>query len=258
MSKKKHKHEEHVDESWLVPYSDMLTLLMALFMVLFAMSSIDAGKFNQLAISLNSEFTGGTGQEQFLSIIDPKKTEELIDEFNDKMTMEKLKKEEEINSQEMSELEEMKKKIDKYIEENNLSLSLETNLNVGGLMLTIKDHALFESGSSVIRPESQKLATEISKLLESKKPRTILVEGHTDNIPINNEYFRSNWELSVSRSVNFMKTLLHNAKLNPSLFSAVGHGQYKSKASNGTSKGRAENRRVEIIIQPMKTNQDIK
>lgn len=250
MARKKHKHEEHVDESWLVPYSDMLTLLMALFMVLFAMSSIDAGKFNQLAISLNSEFAGGTGEENFLTNIDPGKTDELMEAFSEKMMVEQLKNQEDAKSAEMEDLLEVKKKIDEYIKANNLALVLETTLDEKGLMITIKDNALFDSGESIIKADSEKLAEEIGKLLVSKKPRNVLVEGHTDNVPITNANFRSNWELSVSRSVNFMKVLLHNDSLNPSLFSAVGHGEYKPKEKNDTPVGKSKNRRVEILIQP--------
>ena len=61
----KEKHEEHIDETWLIPYSDMLTLLFALFIVLFAMSSIDAAKFKQMAVAFRSELAGGTGNKEF-------------------------------------------------------------------------------------------------------------------------------------------------------------------------------------------------
>lgn len=74
---KKKKHEEHIDETWLIPYSDMLTLLFALFIVLFAMSSIDAAKFKQMAVAFRSELAGGTGNKEFLSDQKPNEEKEL-------------------------------------------------------------------------------------------------------------------------------------------------------------------------------------
>ena len=83
-------------------------------------------------------------------------------------------------------------------------------------------------------------------------PRSIVVTGHTDNVPIHNAEYASNWELSVMRAINFMKVLLANQNLQPELFTAKGYGEFQPIATNETTEGRAKNRRVEVLIQPKK------
>ena len=131
-----------------------------------------------------------------------------------------------------------------------LETQLATSLTIEGLSLTIRDNVLFNSGSADVRPEDLNIAKEISRLLEMDVPRSIIISGHTDNVPIKNANFESNWELSVMRAINFMKILLENPQLNPELFSAKGHGEFQPIASNDTEEGRAQNRRVEILILP--------
>src|SRR5690606_38879911 len=104
-----------------------------------------------------------------------------------------------------------------------------------------------------VRPEDVELAREISGLLEINPPKMIIISGHTDNVPIHNEEFASNWELSVMRAVNFMKILLENERLDPRWFSVKGYGEYQPIADNGTPEGRERNRRVEILIVPQES-----
>jgi chemotaxis protein MotB len=94
----------------------------------------------------------------------------------------------------------------------------------------------------------------MSNLLVSASPREITVSGHTDNVPISNAQFASNWELSTQRAVNFMQVLLQNKELQPEKFSAVGYGEYRSIAPNDTPEGKAKNRRVEVFILPLTRN----
>lgn len=260
MAKRKHKHEEHVDESWLVPYADVLTLLLALFIVLFAMSSVDAGKFKQMALTMNSELKGGTGDEEFLSAIDSKIEQDAADK---EMALEKLieekaqqlldEKKEEILSSEMENLKQIQDDIEKYIEANNLKLSLKTTLTEKGLMVTILDNVLFASGKAVVKSDSIPLAHEIANLLEATMPREIMVSGHTDIVPMNSLEFSSNWSLSTQRSVNFLEIMLKNKKLDPRRFSATGHGEFMPVAENTTKVGKSKNRRVEVLILPLTT-----
>ncbi|PMC35251.1 flagellar motor protein MotB [Bacillus sp. UMB0899] len=245
--KKKHKHhDEHVDESWLVPYADLLTLLLALFIVLFAMSSVDAQKFQQIARSLNAAFTGGTSVLEYPSPTPEAQTEQL--------NMDKEQSEENIEEAqkriEQQNLQKVQDKINTYIKENNLESNLQTTLTDEGLMITILNDIFFDSGSADIRSKDVHLAREISELLVMNPPRNIIVSGHTDNVPINNSDFDSNWHLSVMRAVNFMKILIENDKLDAKAFSAKGFGEYKPVASNDTKEGRQKNRRVEVLVLP--------
>lgn len=239
MSKRKRhkKHEEHVDESWLIPYADLLTLLLALFIVLFASSSIDAQKFQAIASAFNNELEGGSGVLDFPSpVSDP--------------SMSESEEQENLKAADQKELQEMQEKMTAYIKENNLQDKVETTLNGEGLLLRIRDNVLFNSGESDIQPAQLQSAQDIASLLIMDIPRIIIISGHTDNVPISTAQFDSNWELSAMRAVNFMKEILKNDQLDPRLFSAKGYGEYQPIASNDTPSGRAQNRRVEILILP--------
>jgi len=244
--KRKHKHEDHVDESWLIPYADILTLLLALFIVLFAASQVDAQKFKAISDSFNSALQGGTGVLDSESVIENPAQIPEFGEVNhtdgdpNEMTPE----------QDQKELGELQAKIEAYIDEKGLSPRLQTELTTKGLMLKIKEGVLYASGSADITSDSRNIAVEISKLLVTDPPRNIYIEGHTDNVPANSAEFPSNWELSSSRAINFMKILLENKNLDPKKFSATGYGEYQPIASNDTSTGRAENRRVAVLIAP--------
>ncbi|MDQ0220370.1 flagellar motor protein MotB [Peribacillus cavernae] len=247
--KKQKRHEEHVDESWLVPYADILTLLLALFIVLFATSSVDANKFKQLSTVFNQIFNGGTGVMDYQSPVNnnnPSNTNKK--EMDQSVNQESGKgipgKEEE------QELAEIQRKVNQYIQKKQLTNKLATSLTEEGLLVTIRDNVLFGSGSADVREEDRKISRDISELLVMNPPRSIIISGHTDNIPIQTSQYDSNWDLSVMRAVNFMKMLLENEKLNPESFSAKGYGEFKPVASNKTDKGRAKNRRVEILIMP--------
>ena len=144
----------------------------------------------------------------------------------------------------------MREKIEAYIKEKGLSTRLETELTGKGLLLTIKEGVLYPSGSAEITENAEKMAAEIAELLITDLPRNIYIEGHTDNVPVQTDDYPSNWELSSERAINFMKILLENDKLDPRTFSATGYGEYRPITSNDTAEGRAENRRVEVLISP--------
>jgi chemotaxis protein MotB len=245
--KKKRHNEEHVDESWLIPYSDLLTLLLALFIVLFAMSSVDAQKFQVLSRAFNDIFTGGTGVTEFQSPM-PEGQMESPDER--KQDQEKNDQQNTQSAADEQELKKIQDKITAYIKDTHLTDKLNTSLTDEGLLVTIRDNVLFDSGSAEVRPEDVKIAKEIAELLVIDPPRNIIISGHTDNVPIRTANFESNWELSVMRAVNFLEIILENDKLDPRWFSAIGYGEYKPVASNETEEGRAKNRRVEILISP--------
>ncbi|WP_442598058.1 flagellar motor protein MotB [Neobacillus sp. D3-1R] len=240
--KKKHHHEDHVDESWLIPYADLLTLLLALFIVLFSMSSIDAQKFNAFSKAFNQIFAGGTGVLDFEAPMPQS-------ENDTKVNPKEEPKQEDIDK-DQQELQDLQKKVNTYIHNKKLEAKLGTKLTDEGLLVTIRDNVLFDSGKAEVRNVDLNIATEISGLLVMDPPRNIIISGHTDNVPIRNANFESNWELSVMRAVNFMKIVLRNDKLDPRWFSAKGFGEFQPVASNNTKEGKARNRRVEILILP--------
>ncbi|MFR9711348.1 flagellar motor protein MotB [Paenibacillus sp. MB22_1] len=247
-NKKHQDHEEHADESWLLPYSDLMTLMLALFIVLYGMSTVDAMKFQEMSEAFKSVLTGGTSVLDQNAMISNNKTS-LSEIETPKSTQDSLMtKKNELKRQEQQNLEALKKQLDTYIKENGLTDDLETKLNQSQLMITISDKALFASGEAVVKPEARQLAKAISNMLQQFPDYEVIVSGHTDNVPISTYEFPSNWDLSSVRALNFMKILLLNTNLDPKKFSAIGYGEYHPVASNDTAAGRAQNRRVEVSI----------
>ncbi|MGB3259866.1 flagellar motor protein MotB [Paenisporosarcina sp.] len=256
--KRKKKHEEHVDESWLIPYADILTLLLALFIVLFAASEVDSRKFKAISDSFNSELQGGTGILDQQAAIKTSEDTSITAKIDETLPPSKDPKELAADEEQMTadqdkkELQQLQQKIEDYITEKGLSPRLQTELTIKGLVLKIKEGVLYQPGSADINEESKKIAVEISNLLVTDPPRYILIDGHTDNVPAVSEEFPSNWELSSARAINFMKILLENNKLDPKKFSATAYGEFQPVTSNDTEAGRAENRRVEVLISQYK------
>jgi len=253
--KRKHDdHEEHADESWLLPYSDLMTLLVALFIVLYASSSVDAKKLQDMSQAFNIAFSSGNGVLQNNAVIsngqqmtDMNKTRNMK-EGQQQQQQEQNMTREQLVKKEQEDLEKLKKQLDQYIEGNGLSSELETKLNQAQLMITISDNALFSSGSATVKPESRKLAVSIGNMLQQYPDYNIIVAGHTDNQPISNAEFESNWELSSKRALQFMNIVLSNPGLDRQRFSAIAYGEYQPVDTNDTVQGRAKNRRVEVSI----------
>ena len=228
MRKKKEHHEEHVDEAWLLPYSDMLTLLLALFIVMFAMGQTDAGKFKQMSQQFNIIFAGGSGvmQQDGNSVI-PMEVSPGQAEY-DKMT-------------------EVKKMLEEEITKEGYSDKVKVELNSEGLEISIQDAVLFNIAEAEVKDNLSPLLVQISNLLQGLDNQ-VKVVGHTDNIPIKNDKFRSNWELSSMRAINVMNFIVSSGKISPDKVSIQAYGEYMPKFENTTDAGRAKNRRVEIIV----------
>ncbi len=240
--------EEHADETWLVPYSDILTLLLALFIVLFASAHVEQNKFQQIADSFSSAFNSGgpsifnKNNSSHLTIVQGQPSPEI-----EKVNAVGEGERDQAYHQENAQLSEAKQALDNYIKSNGMGGDLTTAMTEDGLIVRIKDKALYASGSAVPLAESRQLADKIAKML-TLLPQKVIISGHTDNVPINTAEFPSNWDLSSKRAITFMKLLLADGNLQPERFSAIGYGEYRPAAANDTSEGRAQNRRVEILI----------
>lgn len=235
LKNKKNEEEEKADESWLLPYADLLTLLLALFIVLYGMSSTDAKKFDEMSQAFSIAFSsGGSG------VLENQVA--LVQTGNHSSAKSRL------YQQEQQSLEELRENLDNYIEESGLSEQLNTELNHSELKITISEKALFDSGSADMKEDAKNVAIVIGQMLEEYPGYEMIITGHTDNIPIHNNQFESNWDLSAARALSFMKVLLNSTELDPKLFRAVGQGEYHPVETNETIEGRAKNRRVEISI----------
>lgn len=245
--KRTEPHEEHADETWLVPYSDILTLLLALFIVLFASSQVDQKKLEQMSASFGVAF-GGSSPVLQNSQAAPRIQEELSPPQKPSPAVNsQVLNEKDQAAFESVQLAEVKRQLDGYIAQNHLS-GIEAVMTDQGLVVRIKDSALFSSGSAELIPESRQFAIQTAKML-ALLPQRVIISGHTDNVPINNAEFPTNWDLSSKRALNFMKFLLaQDSSLKPERFSATGYSEYRSLEENTTPEGRAKNRRVEVLI----------
>lgn len=243
MSRKKHKHEEHVDESWLVPYSDLLTLLLALFIVMFAMSSADQAKFEQFGYAWKETVESG-----FVGVdSDAEEAGEETSQNNASEETEGIV----ISSEEIEKLKALQAEIDQYIKEQGYEDEMSTKYTDDGLLIVIKDNILFESGSAELGVEHNAVMAPLADILKKTSDTTeIIVSGHTDNVPIHNAEYDSNWRLSMDRAVNFMTELIDMGGMPVDTFSARGYGEMKPLVANDTPEHRAQNRRVEVLVRP--------
>lgn len=237
--------EKDNSERWLLTYSDLITLLLVFFIVLYTISQQDAAKFQAVAESLNSALTGSkevVGQSPGISQI-PGNNGFHLDVSN----AEKEKAEQ-------NRLKEIKKEVEELAKKEGLQSSISVTLEERGVAIRIVDRVLFESGYADLTPQADKILRSIAKILYSSQGQYIRIEGHTDNVPITGR-FASNWELSSSRATNVLRLFIDKSGINPRILSAVGYGEYRPIASNNTEEGRSKNRRVEIVILNTKFSQ---
>ena len=259
--RKRKKKQSHVDESWLLPYSDLLTLLVALFIVLFASSDVNVERYFHLANVFRDELSSGsgTGLLDYESEPIPPSMKEGRDEgdYMEEGTDDEEGSEEETadeadieGEQELLRLRQVEEEINIYIEEAGLTEEFGTTLTGEGLLVTMRNDILFDSGSAVVKQEGIQVAEDVSQILHTEPPHQVVISGHADDVPIHNADFESNWELSVTRAMNFMQILMQNDDLDPTLFSVKGYGEFEPAFPNDTEEDRARNRRVEVLVLP--------
>ncbi|MDR1208832.1 MAG: OmpA family protein [Clostridiales bacterium] len=253
MAKRRKKHEGHEEgEAWLLPYSDLMTLLLAVFIVLFAVSKVDEDK----AKAISDSFRGLTGNTV------------LIDGGAGIMEGDGNKPDQQpgvpteapaptepnpSDDPERVDLEKMKGELDRYMEEAGLSGSVTTRLDERGLVISLSDSILFDAASAEVKRD---YIVTLLKIGEIIKPLDsyIRVEGHTDNAPISTLRYPSNWELSGARAASVVKLFIGSSGINPDRLSVVGYGESRPVADNASNEGRARNRRVDIILLSVRYN----
>ncbi len=265
--KKPEEHENH--ERWLVSYADFITLLFAFFVVMYSLSSVNEGKYRVLADALISAFHAPPRSLEPIQIGKPAKSPVLADlelrssptlikapsvSIKQKNTTEGSKRstrKEEIYAKLASrktetDLERMADSIEKsmqHLVEKNL---VSIKRNKFWIEVEIKSNILFHSGSSILQNSIMPVLADVSATLrEFSNP--IKVEGFTDDVPVDNIIYPSNWELSVSRASSIVKAFQKNG-VSPERMSATGYSQYRPVADNTTNTGRIRNRRVVIVV----------
>lgn len=263
--KREHEAEKENGERWLLTYSDLITLLMIFFVVLYSMSKVDADKFKAVADSLSKALGGGTPSKVELSTsptgpalfttgnpqakaTTPGKSQNPDNTTNtDPSASGRNNNAGQGNTDtENMTIEGIKAKLDKFASDNGIQTKLVSSIEERGLVVSIQETLLFESGSADITARAREILEKISTVL-AVAPNQIKVEGHTDNLPIHTTLFPSNWELSVIRATNVVQILQHDG-ISPERLSAAGYGEYRPIASNDTEASRGRNRRVDLVI----------
>ncbi len=260
MSKKKHHHEEHEEhvnhEAWVIPYADMLTLLMALFLVMWATGQTDLNKMKQVsagfADSLNIVGNGsGVGGEGILDgVPDTKKSDAVVNIKPEvgAAAIAAIEAQHEQQAAAADQLDQVQKSITDTAAGNGTTGELAFKDEPRGLVVSIvSEGVLFDAGSAELRPEGRAVLDGLAGNLGSI-PNKLAIEGHTDNRPISTARFPSNWDLSGARASSVLRYLTDVHHLPASRLSASGYGDTVPVASNDDDAGRAKNRRVDIAI----------
>lgn len=228
---------------WLGTYADTMTLLLTFFVLLYSTAAVDTEKVRSISTAFSMmNSTGGTSLLEF-------------DMYDGEVPLIGGESVEQITSQaDISEKDKMYMNVKEFISNNDLTEVVEVVDNERGISLQLRDNILFESASSDIKEDSKGILSKINELVLTVN-NNILIEGHTDNIPINTARFPSNWELSVDRAVNVVRYFIEVKGQNPKRFSAAGYGEYQPIAPNDNYSNMAKNRRVEILILTSETEE---
>jgi chemotaxis protein MotB len=260
--KKKHEEEESGSERWLVSYADFITLLFAFFTTLYAISTVDAQKAGKLVNSMRASFdsnlfaagsptislnpgTGGNpAAHELLKAADMRgeKLKELDRMRN--LRAAALVKKETLN---VEGLKQLKQRIETIVGTDLMREKVRTRIDSRGLIITLGEAGIFDSGSDQIKPEGKALLQNIAGAIINLGNQ-IRVEGHTDNVPIRNPKFPSNWELSTARATAMISYLIDSLGFTAEQLSAAGYAEYRPAAPNSTEEGKARNRRVDIVV----------
>ncbi|NMM36057.1 MAG: flagellar motor protein MotD [Glaciimonas sp.] len=239
MARKKYEEEAENQDRWLISYADFITLLFALFVVMYAVSSINEGKYRVLSNALGNAF----GREPVLPgiVVEPPAALPIASRLSNQRTrrIEAIRHERE---QMTSMARDILKVLSPLIQEGKVRVT-QTSL---GVSVEINASVLFPSGDAKLTEESGQALKAVAAVLKNDT-HVIQVEGHTDNLPIRNLMFPSNWELSAVRASSVVRLFIENGIVERRL-TAVGYGPTRPIVENNTAEGRSKNRRVAVTI----------
>ena len=253
--KRRSAHSNH--ERWLVSYADFITLLFAFFVVLYASSQVDKKKVGKLAFAIQAAF-------QEMGVFQGSTTAVPIDvadpmSFNSSPTIQNMERTASLGwiashpdasldpGLEVGDLAQLQAELEAALASEIKRKEIAMHREPDGLVISLREAGFFESGSAQMKSTSQAAFDRIASMLRYRDYR-LRVEGHTDNAPIHNSQFPSNWELSTSRATEIVRLLIVREGFGPARLSAAGYAEYYPVATNLTTEGRAMNRRVDIVI----------
>ena len=249
LKKEPEKHANH--ERWLVSYADFITLLFAVFVVLYAMGQSDKKKVEEVMQSIQSSFgmstAGATAPKvnviasQTITVIPSLKPEIKIAPMGRTRSGQGKARAEE------KDFRQIKSSVEAYLVKQGAQSRVTLEITRRGLIVSLKEAGFFNSGQSNIKPEAYVLINTIAEVM-TQYNNPLRLEGHTDNVPISTGQFPSNWELSTARATNGLKYLLKNFDVDADKISATGYAEFRPIADNATPEGRAKNRRVDLVM----------
>ena len=238
MARKKYEAEHENHERWLISYADFITLLFAFFVVMYAISVVNEGKYKVFSVSLGDAFGG---KDQKTASVASSDVPQLI-VLPDPM----IKRRAEAMRREKERLTNLAQKLTSTLAPLVREGKVRVTQNSRGVSVEINASVLFDPGDATLTPESDQALRALAVLLKDD-PHAVQVEGHTDPTPIRNALFPSNWELSAVRASSVVRLFIDSG-VAPERLTAVGHGANIPVASNATAEGKARNRRVAVTI----------
>ena len=264
MAKRKKEEPQKASAEWMNTFADLMNLLLCFFVLLFAMSTVDAQKFEMIAASFSqtfSIFSGGqtsigegmllgngvsqlNEMDQYMnSMGKPAESETDTEEMNEIDAMQAK-----IEEAQLEESEKLAERIEEAIEESQMEDMIQLDFTSQYVQLTLKGAILFDSGKAELKEEAMPVIEKVALILERYAESEIEIEGHTDTVPMSGVKYSNNNELSSARALSMFDYLLEHTTLQPAQIKHSGRGEYLPVADNGTPEGRAKNRRIEIKI----------
>lgn len=240
MSRRRSKQENSGGGApgWMTTFSDLMSLLLTFFILLYSMSTIDVEKFKNITYSLQS-ILAGIGQPSPIEGGQPDNNQVPIEDYLDNEDMDEGNIPENILI--------MYEKVSDYVSDKGLDAKITVTANRRGVFVDIKEAILFEPGKAELKESGVQVLKELEGLINDFD-NEMVIEGHTDDVPMNSLFYPSNWELSTARAVTVVRYLSETENVDPKRLSAVGYGEFRPIAPNDSAINRATNRRVNILI----------
>jgi chemotaxis protein MotB len=257
---RRRKHQGHVNhERWLVSYADFITLLFAFFVVLYASAEVDNKKIARVSAAIEGgfqqlgAFSGGkgSGPTDNTQAAAANRAPMILPEVAPPII------EHDAGGFGPPDVDKLKRELEEALGEEIQKHEIEMRVTPEGLVVSLREVGFFKTGEATLLTGGQDTLTRIAKVLNAKGFH-IRVEGHTDNVPIHNSHFRSNWELSTARATEVVSLLIEKHGFDPSQISAAGYSQYHPITSNDTDEGRQTNRRVDVVVVARTPHSDAK
>ena len=240
MFRKKKEKGKKGAPAWMTTFSDLMTLILVFFILLFAFSEIDATKFRMIANSFKGIF-----DEQSASFFDYPPSS-IIENTSPSEQFNQMNSDD--NQRKKEELDELLAKIKKYLQENELEAVIMATREKRGVVLVLQEKILFDSGRAVVKQQAKPFLTKVAELINTL-PNMVEVEGHTDSHRIiQPSQYTSNWNLAGDRAANVVNYFVKEKGIASERFKVAGYADIKPIATNDTEEGRAKNRRVVIVI----------